>query len=82
MHYFEAISEDLYMQYHAAISPITLGTCTIFEHHNKGRLCEFWIFSTASVYCIFYILVCVLLSLSCLIHFYQIILGHHHAKSK
>ena len=82
MQYFEEINAVLHLQYHAVISPITPGTCNIFERRNEGILCEFWIFNITSVYCILCIPIRVLLYLSCLIHLFQLILGHHHDKTK
>ena len=49
---------------------------------NGGRLCEFWLVNTASVYYICCILIHVLLSPSHPIHFFHLIIGHHHARPK
>ena len=67
--YFEATNEVLTLRYHAFISTITLRTCAIFERRNEGRLYEFWMINSGSVYYIFCILIILLLSLSHLINF-------------
>ena len=82
INYFEATNAIIHLQYNAVISLITLGPCDIVERRNEGKLCEFWLVKTASVYWICCIIIRVLLSLYHLIHFFQLVLGHHHAKPK
>ena len=74
MQYFGAVNEVLQLQYHAVISPITLGISAIFKWRNGGRLCDFFLVNTASFYCISCIIIRVLLSLSHLIHFRWILI--------